>query len=650
MLNLLKIWLSVVLTVMLTLTACSDDTSGELLPDDEEAYGGSVSLHFHLRLSDGGVSGVSLSRADMSTPGTNRENAVNTICLFIYDADSNELVDDIYLTEGQVTAIQSSVGLVVPISARKGQEVYIYAVANPTEGMRRAFSLGGNVKDIFFASTRSDYWDVIEEFVPDSGGHQVALENSDTGAIPMTGIFKEDGADGDVITIPDGDTVDDVPLKVTAEVSRVVAKVHMLVVSKTYNIDGEDLVYVNAVDISAGDKQTDGKAEDYSGWIGWIRLSDVRYMPNGINKSTYIFPHVNGAGGLMDCNMNLADYVGNGEFDSRLYDRDFVYYDGLSLHEVNVVTPDNFAQAEAFDQSRLDKTIGTDAPDRYTRGMYCPENYFDTPAEMDFYNVQKNAIPMVTHLSIATRLVPKDLLVLTDFPEKLDAFFKAAKEAGFSNSFYKSYGITKDDINLEEDAKLWESIKKDYFGEDYTRKDPVDNEKYGLSQVFRKDFYMFSSRNIKEANSFINWSLVVRRLWSGDDKEFSDSKYPKNTYYVYDTKYDGVSSWSETGRKYVYLVAGAVALADGDNIGIKLYSVPHVGGWGYYYTYIDNNNSTVGGLTPFTASQVTRNTYYLVTVNNFGTPGGTITDPEYIRVNTEPVNWDYGGRGDINLH
>lgn len=633
---------------MLALAACSDDTKRELLPEENEAHDGVVSLHFRMRLSESGVPGVSRAGdipADR-TPGTSRENVVNTVCLFIYDADSNKFIDHIDLSESQVAAIMSSEGLFVPIPARKGNKLYIYAVANPTEGMRRLFSTGENGMDMSFVSDHNDYWDMINDFVPESGGHQTTLESSATASIPMTGVFKAEGADGDVITIPDDHT----ELRVSADMSRIVAKMHVLAVTETHN----GVVYAHAEDKSTEVDPTVDENEEYSKWIGWIRLSDVHYMPNGTNRSTYIFPHVNEKGALTDCNMNLNDYVTNSLIDSRLYDRDFVFYNGMSLHETNAATPDRFAHAEAFDQRRMDLTIGTDDPDRYTQGMYCPENYFDIPDNTDFYYGQKNAIPMVTHLSIAAKLVPRYLLVLTDFPEKLDNFFDNAKENGFSDSFYKSYDITKADIDLEKDAKLWDDIKKIYFGEDYNRKDPVNNEKYGRSQVFRDDFYMFPARNIEEANCFINWSLIVRGLWSGDDNAFNNGKYPGGTYFVYDTdyddKYDGISTLSDTGnRKYLYLVAGAVEFAKDKNIGIKLHSVPHVGGWGYYYTYIDDK-STSKGVIPFTASQVTRNTYYIITVENFGIPGGTITDPEYIKVNTESVGWDYTGKGDIILH
>ena len=78
--------------------------------------------------------------------------------------------------------------------------------------------------------------------------------------------------------------------------------------------------------------------------------------------------------------------------------------------------------------------------------------------------------------------------------------------------------------------------------------------------------------------------------------------------------------------------------------------MPHIGGWGYYYTYLDEFGAPHEGRTPYTASQVTRNTYYLITVEKFGVPGGSTSRPEYIRVNTEPVVWDYEGKGDIDLH
>lgn len=636
MIELFKIWFTVALTAVLVLTGCSDDITPGPLPEENGAQGGDVLLRFQLRLSDSGVPGV--SRADGTqadeTPGTSRENAVNTMVLFVYDADSNKLTDYIDLTESQVAAIQTEAGLVVPIAAVKGQRVYIYAVANPTDAMRRAISYGGKGKDAVSASDYADYWDVINELVPGSDGHQSTLESSADGSIPMTGVFRITGTTGNVITIPDGHTSEDDPMTVTTDVSRIVAKMHVLASSATYTAGGQKVEYVHAEDKTAQDDPTD----EYANWIGWIRLSNVRYIPNGMNKSTYIFPHVNASGALMDMNMNLSAYISGNMFSSRLYDRDFVYYNGLMLHEVNAIMTGHFAQAEAFDQSRLDKTKNNNtAADRYTRGMYCTENYFDIPADGSFFANYDGSIPAVTHVSITARLTPRNIVVLKDYAARMDEFVKQYEAK--PDQFRATYGLTTDDFT-DADVTRWQTvIKNRYFGNG------------NLPDVYRYDYRIIRTLNEPDAADIIKWSLMANRLWSGDDTDFENGKYPAMTFYVYDTHYDQEASAEVVyTQRYLYLTAGAVNKASERNMRIKTYSVPHVGGWGYYYTYLDQLGQVADNVVPYTSSQVTRNTYYLVNVMNIGSPGGTITRPEYIKVNTIPVGWVYGGRGDINLH
>jgi len=612
---------------MLTLTACSDDPAGHL--PDKDVHDGNVALRFHMRLNGSGVPGVSRSQTN-ETPGTSRENAINTISLFVYNADTDVLTDYINLTESQVEEIQSKTGLVVPISARKGQKVYIYALANQTDAMRRTFSYGLIGKNAVFASSHTDYWDVIDEFVQGSHGHQTELENNTTGAIPMTGIFRTDGAADNVITIPDNDNNDD-PLMVSTDMSRIVAKMHMLV-----NIGGGvEVAYVHAEDMSAHDETTD---DPYANWIGWIRLDNVRYMPNGINKSTYIFPHVNQAGNLMDLNMNLTDYVSDNRFDSQLYDRDFVYYNGLIRHEINVTTPEHFAQAEAFDQTRLNNTMDNiNHADRYTHGMYSPENYFDIPDNDGFAKNYDGAIPVVTHLTVAARLTPRNIVVLKDYADKMDGFVNYYKDN--PDQFRANYSLTVTDFT-DVDVNRWETVIRDrYFSETNS------------PQPYRNDYFIIRTFSEADAADLIKWSLMANKLWSGDDTDFENGKYPAMTFYVYDTNYDREAT-AETvfKQRFLYLTAGAVNKASETNMKIKTYSVPHVGGWGYYYTYFDQTGQTPGSIIPYAASQVTRNTYYLMTVSNIDSPGGTITRPEYIKVNTMSVDWVYDGRGDINLH
>lgn len=641
--NFRMIWIPVVLAFTLVLAGCADDILRVPEPVTNEEQERDVYIRFRVSLAGEGVPGTSRagSRADGipddETPGSDMENKVITMCLAVYDTASGMMLDCVYIAEDQVSQILSDNGLVVPVFARGGQDLYIYAVVNPTAKMRTLLSSGQNARDLAIYSDYSDYWDVIDEFIPGSAGHQTLLETNNAAGIPMTGVFRADGHADDIITIDSNHATKDDPVNVSADVSRVVAKVHVLAKSAPFTLtDGSVVEYVDAIDKTAKIRENEGSSV-FSNWIGWIRLSDVRYIPNGMNKSTWLFPHENGDGKLTDLNMDLTSYVSGIGFDKSRYDSDFVYYYGVNLHKVNISPEGYMAGAETFDQNRLDLTGGSADANRYTRGMYCLENYFDTPADGSFFADNTVSIPMVTHLSVAAKLTPRNIVVAKDYADKMDKFVKMYEDS--PDKFYRKYGLASDDFS-DADVKRWETLLKErYFGEST------------LPDVYRSDFRIVRALSEKDAADLINWSLMANFLWSGEDTDFEKGRYPAATFYVYDTNYDVEEGYVDNmwTQRYLYLTAGAVNLATDENARIKTYSVPHISGWGYYYTYLDQLGQTAGNVTPYTASQVTRNTYYLVSVSNFGVPGGTITRPEYIKVNTVPVNWVYQGKGDINL-
>jgi len=638
LLNLHKIWIPTVLAAVLALAGCSDSDFREDLPAKDEDLAGEVYIRFQMNLNSAGAPGM--SRAETATSGTDMEDAVNTVDLFVYDAVTDVMSDYVYLGKEQIEQLTSEDGIVVPIYAEPEKDVHIYVAVNLTEKMRSLFAVGqtGNAASILSAYT--DYWDVIDEFVPGTAGHQTKLESDKAAGIPMTGQFKIVGSSSYDIKIPQKPTTKNNPLKVVADASRIVAKIHVLAITtgKLTLTDGSEVEYVTAEDKTSHAKETDDSK--YANWIGWIRLSDVRYMPNGMNKSSYIFPQDTEAGKLKDLNMNLSSYLIDNRFDEMIYNNDYVFYKGVSLHSANISASEHTAKAEAFNQERFDYTTSDPSySDRYTQGMYCLENYFDTPSDNDaFFKTYDDAIPMVTHLSIAARLTPRNIVVAQDYADKMDRFVRDFEQS--PDAVRKRYGLSPEDFTKEEDVAQWNTLKEKYFSSTT------------IPGTYRDDFRIVKAGNEKDAAYLIKWSLMANNLWSGDDSDFENGKYPASTFYVYDTKYDdeGVSATDTWTQRYLYLTAGAVTSATDENIRIKTYSVPHVGGWGYYYTYLDNNHTTVNGVTPFTASQVTRNTYYIVTVENFGVPGGTITRPEYIKVNTVPVGWDYRGKGDIILH
>lgn len=653
MLNACKIWILLSLAIMMLFAGCSDDVLREDLPEEEKPAG-NVYIRLQMNLNSNGPAGSrAASRAgegstDPETPGKGNENAVNTVDILVFDATTNELTDIVFIDKTQISQIIKPNKLVVPIFAKQGQTVKIYAAVNMTAAMRQFFTLGSTGTDFSLSSTGNSYWDVINEFVPGSNGKQATLEANANGCIPMTGQFKvESLSDGDTDnTIGNGDitikghTTKNNPLSVKADVSRIVAKVHVLAKSIPFKISsGEEVEYAIASSTTPTEQELTDK--DYSKWIGWIRLDNVRYILNGTNKSTYIFPQAKDTEGQypwMDRNMDLTPYR-NGRMFSN-YENDFMFYDGMSLHRENISPTSHFAQAEKYvEENTWNNTVnGSDNTDRYTAGLYCLENYFDTPAansdDDNFYATRVDAIPMITHLSIAAKLTPRSIVVRKDYKERMDKFVKAYEDD--PDDFRKQYGLTAEDFK-NSDKDRWKTIKKLYFGT--------------VSETYRIDFCIIKTESEADAADLINWSLMINNLWSGDDADFENGKYPASTFYVYDTHYDGEQAAETTwNQRYLYLTAGAVNAATDENIKIKTYSVPHIGGWGYYYTYLDQLKQTDNGKTPYTASQVTRNTYYLVTVGNFGFPGGTVTRPEYIKVNTVPVGWDYSGKGDINLH
>jgi len=652
-LKLFKIWIPVALTAMLSLAACSDDIIQEDLTGEEENLSGKVYLRFRLNLNDGGTSG-GYSRADeMKTPGTNMENVVNTIDLLVYDAESGKMKGITSIGTEQIKAMTSpGEGIVAPIIAKEGEKIRIYAAVNLTKEKRQQISYTLKAEEVALSSSADDYWDVINSFIPGSNGRQTTLEANKTDGIPMTGTFIVDNTGSDVIEVTSGNATKENPILVTADVSRIVAKMHVLARStRAYDLSsgekGVRYVYAKGTVSDPADKPEDPNNE-FANWIGWIRLSNVRYIPNATNKSTYLFPKFNAAGKRADLNMDLNDCLNGDRFEEVLWNRKFVFYSGVPLHSMNISSVNHMENAEAYDDDRYEKTYTSDAPDRYTRGMYCLENYFDIPWNTSFFENYGDAIPSVTHLTIAAKLTPRNIVINKNYSTVMAEFIKEFENN--PDNFYSKYRLRATDFN-EADVAKWNNIYNRY--ENGT--DASGNAKKsftGTANIFRDEFRLLRLDSESDAACIINWSLMMNELWSGSDSDFQESKYPAATFFVYDMHHEGKTMPADATwkQRYLYLTAGAAIITSDSNIKIKTYSVPHVGGWGYYYTYLDDTGSTVNNKTPYHASQVTRNTYYLIDVENFGDPGGTITRPEYIRVNTMHVGWDYQGKGNITLH
>jgi len=667
------IWLLLLPVLAAVVPGCSDEPvcpESETVPSPvPPAREGEVFIRFQMNLTGSGIPGGSRAGEYVTgeTPGTSRENAINVIDLLVYNADNGSLIDVVTLDESQTAKIIAGEVVVASFSSTEGMKVNVFAAVNMPDRVRMQFSLGSSLNDLSISSVRADYWDVIEDIVPHSAGSQEKLENDGTGFIPMTGQFIYDdgaGKTGTITVVPEKMTKDN-PFTLHADVCRMVAKIHVLANTEKHHLSStnEDVEYVNAKTANYGVAAENG-TDPYNNWMGWIRLENVRYMPNGTNKSSYIFPQpVTPVSGITeysdwkDLNMDLDYYAESGRdqasgmdgfmgFDALKWMTDFSFYSGRALHMENISTHSHMAQVETFSQVRLDNTVsGTETPERYTRGMYCLENYFSAPADFTSFADYIDAIPMVTHVSIAAKLTPRWLVVLDNYVEMMDNFVYMYEHN--KTGFWERYELNKGDFT-DEDVARWQAIRNN------SNYQPFFNDSYYKFRTFR----IIKLNTEADATDIINWSLMANKLWSRNPADFENGKYPEGTFYVYDRYYDNIGvADDESGRfvwpqRYLYMTAGVMANATGEDVDLKTYSVPHIGGWGYYYTYLNATGNTPadGGMTPFYDSQVMRNTYYIVNVERFGMPGGAVSRPEYIKVNTEPVGWDYAGTGDINLH
>lgn len=620
-----KYILYILLTAFALLTGCSDDAEPAFMDEDVQTTPATVYINLRLAKSADGFSRAGDNPTDLlpETPGTSREDAIKTIDLLVFtiDGSGTARLSRIYnLAELAISKIFDN-GYTFPLEVNNAVKLRIYAAANLTDAMRHVL-LGDKGLSTAIGYPYNTYCDLMNCIVPGSSGFQSLYENSESG-IPMTGQFTTADGATDIVIDMEGNS-ESTPLTINATLKRIVAKMHTLVTPApdgSKSPDGHP--YIKSVD-------------DEGNQVGWIRLGDVRYTPNGVSKSTLLFEQLSANGTGVDPTMDLDIYREGEALNEQMWRDGFVCHTGYALHDDNLNSA--MAVADLLDLNRLNATLGTEGyntADRYTAGMYCTENYFNLPAANTFFANYDEPLPMVTHLAIAARFTPRIILIEPDFKTLTEKFVTLYKNN--KNEFWKTYGDGEPYSDAavaalfsEDDANYWETIKG--------RFDSLPTA-YGYEQ--------FTATDEKAAQFVINVSLKENKVWSAAKFQYRNGLYSNGTFFVYDRELDGPIGDAEV--RYLYLTAGAVAAASGDNHNIKSLAEAHPGGWGYYYTYLTNNRNNTATPVPYTESQIYRNTYYLVTIANFGSPGGRYTSPQLIKVNTDRISWSYAGRGDIYL-
>ena len=331
---------------------------------------------------------------------------------------------------------------------------------------------------------------------------------------------------------------------------------------------------------------------------GWIKLSDVYYSLNGVNKSTYIKQFVREG---TDYDNNVMDT------NPYLYDYTSLYNEKDQTQYLNIVNRDfyNYGITELLLKGSMYKpTKPFDRNESYTEGFYCPENTFfydnnkDDAAKLESCS---SSWGMITNVSVMARFTPKILNVE-------GGVFDFILESG-------NEGLEKVKTTV---GNIKESLEK--------------NGGIDEAKVYEVDCI---DENV--AKAFLKYSLVFNGFLS--DEIMTDNGFQDETYFYHD----------ELNKYYTY---GAAKISYGSAVNTTELGnyQPYYDGWGFYYTYIDNRLDKSGeDFTFYKHGQVERNRYYVITINSFSNPGSSSVEPKYVEVNTDIIPWKNGGSGSITL-
>ena len=335
---------------------------------------------------------------------TEAEHQINSLTLFMMNViNETEIFETSRTISAPEKAADGSYTVTFELKGVTGVK-HFYLGANLKEGHQKAFETRNR---IFDAGQGQDGHNIV------GGLMTVDHENNGEGSdIAMTAIITNEDSKDIYFNKSIGSEIKiDNPVKLV----RTVAKVLLTCVTKE-----DDPNYVKVID--SNDYET--KSEENT---GWIKLDNVNYMLNVLNRKTYMDyrEKVTGENAyLTDPNYAMSDFIGhrnNGGYglkDLANYQANFLYYDTQQMVEM-LNTDMQGAEGERcitrkatlFEESKVNKND----QNHYTEGLYCPENMVsndmpEIPAET-FASVNRF---VTTHVMVGAKYTPKKIWVVNE--------------------------------------------------------------------------------------------------------------------------------------------------------------------------------------------------------------------------------------------
>lgn len=655
------------------LGACSDmkDDIGPL-PEPQPVTVGQTCFRFHISLAEPGAPTTRAEEPGESV-GSDHENAIRSFYVFIFD-ENYGYVTDINLTgkvENNTEYLYSTDNLVL-----KSGTHYMVAFANLPEALYdKVKNLASDPEHFLYIPVNvgsgpsvmgmSRFYDVINYFARDSYGRQSLLEEASDGCIQMQAVGT-DNADSKLFDLSEVHSKDN-PLDVHFELTRSVAKVHLLY-ADTETSGGVDF-------LKTYKKADETGVTNINGGIGFIRADSVYYTVNSLNRKIYLIPKEAEPSKYSklwyeDPNMDLTSVMQKVDaktyrYDQSELDAEFVYtppQDYSKLTDAQFYQ--HFERAEKLDDAKLKRTKSRQGGG-YVKGVYALPNGYakPTPDQTDGNNLlannRVNPVRSITHLQVAARLMPRELYV--------------DRATWTSVTDGKNTNLTGEERKFVEELFRGATKQDGYYNEDVFMSDrgvrlPVDGAKknFELDCVhidFGHRFQVAGETTVvpnttdtevdlyQKIERFLALCLKVQGAYRNPGTEWQANFFTPGTYWTVPLPYtDPVTGKQET--KY-YFITERMARTPGTLTGVRNKIVPHVGGWCYFFSYIEDYNvKNSEDITHYSDpnmgyvnSQLLRNTYYLPQLHRITVPGNGDDGGTYIEVNTFSIPWGDAGEG-----
>lgn len=655
------------------LGACSDmkDDIGPL-PEPQPVAVGQTYFRFHISLAEPGAPTTRAEETGESV-GSDHENAIRSFYVFIFDGNYG-YVTDINLTgkvENNTEYLYSTDNLVL-----KSGTHYMVAFANLPEALYdKVKNLASDPEHFLYIPVNvgsgpsvmgmSRFYDVINYFARDSYGRQSLLEEAPDGCIQMQGIGKNNSGSPsfDLSEVHSKDN----PLDVRFELTRSVAKVHLLY-TDTETSGGVDF-------LKTYKKADETGVTNINGGIGFIRADSVYYTVNSLNREIYLIPKEAAPDKYPklwyeDPNMDLTSVMQQVDaktyrYDQSELDAEFVYtppQDYSKLTDAQFYQ--HFERAEKLDDAKLKRTNSRQGGG-YVKGVYALPNGYAKPTveQTDGNNLlannRVNPVRSITHLQVAARLMPRELYV--------------DRATWTSVTDGKNTNLTDEERNFVEELFRLSTTKDGYFYEDVFMSDRGVRLAKGNAKAnfeldcvhidFGQRFQVAGETTVvpnttdtevdlyQKIERFLALCLKVQGAYRNPGTEWQANFFTPGTYWTVPLPYTNpVTEKQET--KY-YFITERMARTPGTLTGVRNKIVPHVGGWCYFFSYIEDYNvKNPEDITHYSDpnmgyvnSQLLRNTYYLPQLHRITVPGNGDDGGTYIEVNTFSIPWGDAGEG-----